>query len=181
MQRISMISEDAEGPDGIVGRIRARRGGKLLKMDRIMLHSRPFSAGWNVFLGAVDNELNLAQRLREFVMCVVGVLNRADYQVLSHASKFIAAGGTRKQLEALSDISVAMRDEVLFDVVERAVLRLTFEMTRNVEVTNEALVQARATMQSERELVELIGVIATYNMVSRLVVAFGLGNEDGQL
>jgi alkylhydroperoxidase family enzyme len=42
------------------------------------------------------------------------------------------------------------------------------------------LAAARASLPGDRELVELIGVIATYNMVSRFLVATGVTMEGEQ-
>jgi alkylhydroperoxidase family enzyme len=180
MIRISYVPANDQGPEQIVGPIRSRRGGNLLKMDRIMLHSAPFAAAWNVFFGAINNELVLDRKIREFIMCAIAALNHAGYEMLSHAPKFIAAGGTRDQLDALGDVEVAVQDEKLFDPAERAILRLAVEMTRNIEVAPATFAAAQAAVGTERELVELIGVIAAYNMVSRFVVAIGL-EDDGHL
>jgi alkylhydroperoxidase family enzyme len=51
---------------------------------------------------------------------------------------------------------------------------LTFAMTREIRVAPAVLAAARASLPDERELVELIGVIASYNMVSRFLVATGV-------
>jgi len=52
-------------------------------------------------------------------------------------------------------------------------------MTREVAVPPLVLAAARAALPGERELVELVGVIAAYNMVSRLLVATGV-TMDGE-
>lgn len=46
-------------------------------------------------------------------------------------------------------------------------------MTRHVKVRDETFAAVRAHL-SERETVELIGVVAAYNMVSRFLVATGI-------
>jgi hypothetical protein len=80
MPRIQYRSADIENPKEIVSSIRARRGGALLNLDRMLLHSPPFAKGWNEFLRG--NGLTLAPKLRELAICGVAVLNNAEYEFL---------------------------------------------------------------------------------------------------
>jgi AhpD family alkylhydroperoxidase len=165
----------------LVTRIRARRGGGLLNLDRHLLKSPPFAAGWNAHLGAVRNELSLSPKLRELAICAVAVLNGADYELAHHAPELLRAGGSSDQLEALKTLNP--RDELPcgFDAVEQAVLRLSVEMTREVKVSNATFERARTALGDERQLVELVGIIATYNMVSRFLVALEVDLESPEL
>jgi alkylhydroperoxidase family enzyme len=64
---------------------------------------------------------------------------------------------------------------LLFDDGERAVMRLTLEMTRDVQVRDATFERAREALGgTTRAITEMIGVIATYNMVSRFLVALEL-------
>jgi alkylhydroperoxidase family enzyme len=47
-------------------------------------------------------------------------------------------------------------------------------MTKNVKVSDATFAAAREALGSDKLLVELAGVIAAYNMVSRFLVAFEL-------
>src|SRR5690606_15711496 len=47
MPRIPYQPEDLAEPAEVVDAIRRRRGGKLLELDRMLLHSAPLAAGWN--------------------------------------------------------------------------------------------------------------------------------------
>jgi alkylhydroperoxidase family enzyme len=117
----------------------------------------------------------------ELIMCVVGELNNAPYETFSHSPRFLAAGGTQAHLNALSDLPRAIEDTKLFDTQERAALRLTTEMTNNVRASAATFEEARLAMTDLTELVDLVGLIATYNVVSRSVVAFDIQVSDGQL
>jgi AhpD family alkylhydroperoxidase len=164
----------------LVARIRARRGGTLLNLDRLLLRSPPFAQGWNTHLGAVRHELSLSARLRELAVCAVAVLNDADYELQQHAPELVRAGGTAAQLEELAQLGrVTQVPEELaaFDAVERAVLQLTLEMTRHVRVSDTTFDRVRAALGDDRQIVELVGVIATYNMVSRFLVALDIDLE----
>ena len=80
MPRIPYVPEDIQEPADVVSAVRARRGGKLISLDRMLLHSPPLAAGWNTFLGAVRTGLLVDPKLRELAMCVVAVLNGAEYE-----------------------------------------------------------------------------------------------------
>jgi len=179
MPRIAYQSEDLAEPAALVAAIRARRGGRLLHLDRMLLHSPPLAAGWNGFLKAVRSELTLDPRLRELAMCAVASLNGAYYEFHHHAPEFLRAGGTPAQADALRQPEAALLGADVFDGPALAALRLTIEMTRHVAVDDATFDAAHAAL-GDRGMVELVGVIATYNMVSRFLVALGIEPEaDG--
>ncbi|MBP8306878.1 MAG: carboxymuconolactone decarboxylase family protein [Burkholderiaceae bacterium] len=173
MPRIPYVPEDIQEPADVVSAVRARRGGKLISLDRMLLHSPPLAAGWNTFLGAVRTGLLVDPKLRELAMCVVAVLNGAEYEFTQHAPLYLKAGGSEAQMQALRDPQAACADSALFDALQRATMALTIEMTRSVHVSDATFANVRAHL-SERETVELVGVIAAYNMVSRFLVATGI-------
>jgi alkylhydroperoxidase family enzyme len=168
---------DLAGPADLINPIRARRpGGKLLNLDRILLHSPPFARGWNSMFGAIRNQLSLSPKLRELAIVAIGVLNKADYEYAQHEPDFLKAGGIKEQLGALADVPAALDNTKLFDDAERATLALTYEMTRNITVADATMKRVRAILP-DPQVVELAGTIAGYNMVSRFVVAIGIELE----
>ncbi len=176
MPRVPYVASDLTEPRAIVEAVRARRGGSLLNLDRMLLHSPEMAAGWNAHLGAIRTQLQLSAKLRELAMCVVAVLNRADYEFHHHAPEFLKAGGTPGQLEALRDPQRAQVNDALFDATERAALAVAIEMTLAVTVSD-ASFEALARALPARERVEFVGTVATYNMVSRFLVALEVGPE----
>lgn len=182
MPRIPYQPADLAEPAAIVDAIRTRRGGGLLNLDRMLLQSPAFARGWNAFLGEVRTGLSLSPKLRELAMCVVAVINGADYEFMHHAPEFIKAGGNAKQVEALKQddlehLSEQVVKDRVFDAEELATIALTFEMTSHVQVSDETFAAVRAALPDNQHVVELVGVIATYNMVSRFLVALGVEPE----
>ena len=169
--------DEQAGPKELVDAIRARRpGGKLLNLDRMLLNSPNFAKGWNGMFAAIRGQLSLPAKLRELPIMAIAVLNKADYEWAQHESEFLKAGGTKEQLAALRDIGAAMRNDKLFDEPERATLTLTDEMTRKIKVSDATMKRIRRVLPDD-QVVELIGTIAGYNMVSRFVVATGVEPE----
>lgn len=176
MPRIPYKTDAEAGPPELVASIRKRRGGRLGALDRILLYSPPFAAGWGELLGRVRSELEVPMALRELAMCAVAVLNGADYELHHHGPIFLSCGGTQAQLDALRDLPAI--DATRFDATQQAVLRLALEMTRQVKVGDTTFEAARRALGSDRHVFEMIGVIAAYNMVSRILVAIGVQAND---
>ena len=171
MARIPYVSADLAEPREIVDAVRKRRGGTLLNLDRMLLHSPE-----NAYLGAVRCRLSLSPRLRELAMCIVAVINGAEYEFIHHAPVFIEAGGTQAQVDAMRDPDRAAADTALFDDTDRAALAVAIAMTRSVKVPDAAFDALKARLP-ERELVEFVATVAAYNMVSRFLVAMGVEPE----
>ena len=169
--------EDIQDPFDLVDAIRTRRGGKLLNLDRMLLHSPAFATGWNRFLGAVRNDLKIPAKLRELAICTVAILNDAEYEFMQHSPEFLKAGGTKAQLTALQQIDPSAPNSLLFDATERVVIQLSVEMTQSVRVDDATMASIKEVLGNDQHLVELVGIIATYNMVSRYLVALGIEPE----
>jgi alkylhydroperoxidase family enzyme len=174
--RIPYLPADLSEPAAIVDAIRARRGGTLLNLDRLLLYSPEVASGWNQHLGAIRTRMSLNPRLRELAMLVVAILNRAPYEFVHHAPVFLQAGGTQAQLDALADPDRASVREDLFDETERAALAVAISLTREVRIDDDNFERLRSRLD-ERELVEYVITVAAYNMVSRILVAFRVEPE----
>lgn len=169
--------EQQRVPADLVAAIRARRAnGQLLNLDRMLLHSPPIARGWNVYMGAIRKDLDISPILRELAICAVAKLNRAEYEWVQHAPELLAAGGTQLQLDALQDIDNAPENATVFSALERLVLNLTEQMCRNIEVRADTMTALRSHLP-DRQVAEIVGVIAAYNMVSRYLVALQIGPE----
>jgi alkylhydroperoxidase family enzyme len=177
MSRIPYKPADVREPKDIVASIRARRGGRLLNLDRLLLYSPAFAVGWNAHLRAVRTELSVPAKLRELAVCRVAALTGADYEFHHHAPEFSAAGGTAAQIDALRRPNMTESDMAFFNAAERAVIGLATEMTRDVQVSDATFATVRAALPNEQQVIELIGIIATYNMVSRFLVALDIEFE----
>jgi alkylhydroperoxidase family enzyme len=177
MPRLPYKPDAAAGPEEIVAAIRERRGGTLLHLDRQLLYSPALAVAWNQMMGTVRNRLDVPPRLREIAICVVATINRAPYEFHHHAPLLLAAGGSEAQVEALRDVDTALTRADLFDRAELATLRLALEMTRSVQVADATFAEARTALADDTRLVELVATIASYNMVSRVIVALGIEPE----
>ncbi|WP_298672515.1 carboxymuconolactone decarboxylase family protein [uncultured Sphingomonas sp.] len=150
--------------------MKARRpNGELIGIDRVLLKSFPLATGWNGLLGRVRAEFALSLEYRELIMCRVAVLNRAEFEWNVHRPAYLAAGGSEKKCDALRRDGI----DPLFDDEERALLTLTDQSTRNVEVEAKVIDNLRNRF-GEQQTVEAVATVAAYNMVSRFLVALAI-------
>ena len=172
-----LADDDKAGPADLLAAIRSRRpGGKLLNLDRMLLHSPNFAKGWNGMFAAIRGQLALPGNLRELPIMAIAVLNKADYEWAQHEPEFLKVGGTKEQLAALKELKA---DPKVFDAKELAALQLTIEMTRDVQPKQATIDKVRSLLP-DQQVVELVGTIAGYNMVSRFLLATGVELEATQ-
>jgi alkylhydroperoxidase family enzyme len=169
--------ESAPRDPELIKAVLARRGGKLINLDRALLWSEPLARGWNTYVGAVRRELSVSPRLKEIAICTVACETGAEYEFTHHWPEYVKAGGDDALRPHIQDPDSATTD-TRFDDDERLAIRYALTMTRNVRVPDSLfrLVSARFSTQ---EIVELTAAIATYNMVARILVALDV-NPDAR-
>jgi 4-carboxymuconolactone decarboxylase len=154
----------------VAERIRSRRGGALRPVDEMLLHSPPVADGWNSLLGAVRGATTLSDGVRELVVMRVAALNGAEYEWRAHTEAAAAAGLSVAQTAALRQAALP---DSRFDELQRAVLALADAMTNEIKVPA-GLFAKLSVMFDSRQLLELVTMVAAYNMVTRFVVALDL-------
>jgi len=156
----------------LVERIKRERGGRMLNLYRMLLHSPPMAEGWLTFFTAVRQKGVLSGRHRELAILRIAVINGADYEFKAHVPFALKEGLAQAQLDA---IRAGRTPDGLTDA-DRAVLAYADSMTRQVHVPEEVFAQVRKELP-ERELVELTVTIAGYNCVSRFLEAIQVDHE----
>ncbi len=153
-------------------RIKAERGGRMLNLYRMLLHSPPVADGWRSLLTAVRQQCRLSGRYRELAILRVAVLNRANYEFDAHVPFALKEGFSKPDLDAVRE----GREPTGFTEADRAVLAYTDAMTRQIEVPKAVFTAVRKHF-GDRELVELTAAIGAYNLVSRFLVALEVDHE----
>lgn len=172
MARIDYADIEADRVKPIVERIVAERG-QMLHIYRMLLHSPAVSEGWLAMMTSIRQRCALKGSLRELVIMRIAQLNGARYEAEQHRAYALREGVSEAQLAELEN----WRESALFDETARAVLGYTDAMTREVKVPDAVFADVRARFDSER-LIELTATIASYNMVSRFLVALQVEGSD---
>jgi AhpD family alkylhydroperoxidase len=156
----------------IAARIKAERGGRMLNLYRMLLHSPAVADGWRTLLTAIRQQCRLPGRYRELAILRVAVLNGADYEFRAHVPFALKEGLTEAQLDEMKKDFVPQG----LTEADRAVLDYTDAMTRSIRVT-ESIFAAVRRYCSERDMVELTATIAAYNLVSRFLEALEVDHD----
>ena len=157
----------------LVDRIVAERG-SVPHLYQMLMHSPPLATGWLELMTQVRQKLELDGGLRELVIMRIAHLNGAPYEADQHAPIALKEGVHQEQLDSLADWRSAPHR---YTPLQQSVLSLCDAMTRDIHVAP-GMVQAVRDALGERQLVELVGTIASYNMVSRFLEALQIHSDD---
>ncbi|MDB5881530.1 MAG: hypothetical protein JWP43_1408 [Ramlibacter sp.] len=146
--------------------------GKLHNLYRMLLNSPPVAQGWLDFLTAIRQKCTLSAHVRELAILRIAVINKADYEFISHVPFALKAGLSQPQIDAIK----AWEPSTLFSEADRAVLAYTDSMTRDVHVTDAVFAPIKQHF-NPREVTELTATIAAYNLVSRFLEALEIDPE----
>jgi alkylhydroperoxidase family enzyme len=143
---------------------------------RALLNSAPIAEGWEKMLSAVRNRTQIPAQLRELAILRVGRLSRAAYEVFQHERIAREAGVAEEKIAALRDATI---EAPAFSDNEKAVLRYTDDVVRNVKASDKTLKAVQAFL-TPGAVVELTLTIGYYMMVCRLLETTGVEGEEGQ-
>lgn len=178
----------------VTARIRQRRGGKLIALDGVLLHSPEFADGWNSMLGAVRGASTLPADVRELAILRVASRNGADYEWAAHEPVARAAGLGDEQIAAIrvggpaadgqaaggadGQVAGGAAGGAVLSPAQWAALAYADAMTVHVAVPDMVFGAVREHFD-ERQVLELTVTVAAYNMVSRVLVALDVrAGED---
>ena len=174
MARVSLIDEKNHPElSGLIAKIRGARGGRLLNIYRMMLHSPAIASGWFELNQAVRTQTGVDGQSRELAVMRVAILNGVDYILRAHGPTYAAKEGlTPAQVDALAD----WNSSALFSDKQRALLAYVDAMTRDIDVPDAVFGRLRKHY-SERQTVELTMLIGAYNMHTRVLKALKIDPE----
>ncbi|KAF8578247.1 hypothetical protein K439DRAFT_1639020 [Ramaria rubella] len=180
MPRIPYVFPEV-GESPIADKIRERRDGKLRVLDGMLLNAPPIASGYNSLMAAVRTESTLEGGVREALMLRVAALNSAAYEWIAHEPIGRAAGLTDEQIAAIRDVSYVRSSEPrpppspVLSPVLAAALAYTDAMTVTVKVPQEVFDALKIHLDN-RKMFEVTATIASYNMVSRILVAMDVND-----
>jgi alkylhydroperoxidase family enzyme len=142
-----------------------------LNVFRMVASAETAFRPWLAFGGALLSSLQLDARVRELTILRVACLSGAEYEWVQHVPIALAVGVTEDQVAAVD--RGELDSDALSDA-ERAALRFTTEVVRDVRASDEALAALADAGLSPREVVELLLVIGQYMMVARVAETAGI-------
>ncbi|GAA6018659.1 hypothetical protein JCM10207_008999 [Rhodosporidiobolus poonsookiae] len=170
----------AKGTSVVGDAIRERRGARgLTPLDQTLLNAPEIANGWNTLLGAVRNRNSLPDDIRELMILRVAARNSATFEWIHHAHVGTDAGLTTQQLTVIRDTATPLpfpSSPAPLSAFQAAALRFADASTYNVTVPQARIDELKEYLKDDQQLLEATAVVATYNMVSRLLVTLDVGD-----
>lgn len=130
-------------------------------------------------MGAIRTKNSLPDDIREIAICRPALINKAWFEWNAHAPILVkSAGFTEEKLAVVQQLHPTSKGAL--DDRQWAVLRYADAMTRDVTVLQALFDEVKATGFSEQEMVEITATVASYNMVSRFLVALDVGEANSK-
>jgi alkylhydroperoxidase family enzyme len=135
--------------------------------------------GWNSLLGAIRTKTSLPPSIREIAICRPALINQAWFEWNAHAPILLkSVGFTEAKLKIVQQLHPTAQGEL--NDQEWAVLLYADEMTRNVKVDDKTFERLRNVGFNEKGIVEITATVASYNLVSRFLVALDVGEQNAK-
>ncbi|MGH7795607.1 MAG: carboxymuconolactone decarboxylase family protein [Candidatus Binatia bacterium] len=174
MARVPLINE-TDHPElaRSMAKIKDARGGRLINIYRLMLHSPALADAWFDLNQAVRYGTAIDGQSRELAVIRVAILNDVEYVQRAHGPAYaLKEGLTPEQVSAIAN----WQGSNLFSDPQRALLAYTDAMTREIDVPESVFGGLREHF-SERQTVELTMLIGAYNMLTRFLKALKVDPE----
>ena len=174
MARVPLIDEkDHPELAGTIAKIKGARGGRLINIYRLMLHSPALATAWFELNQAVRYGTAVDGQSREIAVIRTAILNGVEYVQRAHGPAYaLKEGLTVAQVNAIA----SWHGSNLFTPEQRALLAYTDAMTREIAVPEEIFAELRRHF-TERQAVELTMLIGAYNMLTRFLSALKVDPE----
>jgi 4-carboxymuconolactone decarboxylase len=174
MARVPLI-EETEHPElaDSIAKIKGARGGRLINIYRLMLHSPTLANAWFELKQAVRYGTQIDGQSRELAVIRVALLNDEEYVQRAHGpANALKEGLTPEQVAAVAN----WQSSKLFSDQQRALLAYTDAVTREINVPDAVFADVRKHF-SERQTVEMTMLIGAYNMLTRFLQALQVDPE----
>jgi alkylhydroperoxidase family enzyme len=169
LDREDLQLEDQDIYDGL-----AAKRGSVINLFRVLAHAPELLRRLLTYSDYLRHGLNLDPSLRELAILTVGRVCRVDYEFTHHWRIASGIGLSKEKLEALG----AWERAAVFTDAERAVIRYAEEVTRDIRVRDETFNALRRFLDA-RQIVELVEVVAYYNMIVRILEPLNVELEPG--
>jgi alkylhydroperoxidase family enzyme len=126
---------------------------------------------------AILTKQKLSAARRELVILAVGRIEGGIYEFAQHIPIALAAGCSEEQVAALEK---ARFDDPAFDEAQKALLRLTREVTLDVKASEAAMEDAKKHFDTQ-EIVEIVCTIGFYMTIARLTETTGIEIDAGRV
>jgi alkylhydroperoxidase family enzyme len=172
MARIEYPDVDGLETGDLVARIAHERGGQVINLYRMLLHSPPVAEGWRALGTAIRTESSLDDRSRELAICLVARLTGSAYEWTPRPDR--RPGGSRRagtrRAAALAGPRRLLGARLGRPGVDRG--------RHGRPAADRHVLRAAREVLDDRELVELTATAGFYACVARFVLALDVDDDE---
>lgn len=174
MARVSFLGKEQAAPQ-----VRERfqkmedNGFRILNLYKVVAHCPEVGVNFLRLGNAILFKGTVPPNLRELAILRVGNIYQAKYEFTQHIPIALRTGLKQEQIDDLPNWESSGK----FNQQERAVLRYTDEVTKNIRVKDDTFSAVRSFL-SEEGIVELTTAIGYYGMVCRILEALQIELES---
>ena len=174
MTRVSILRNEQVAPAirEIFQKIEAN-GSRVNNIFRVMAHCPRVGLYFLRMANSILYKGAVPPNLRELAILRVGIICQAKYELTHHVPTALGTGIKQEQIDVLPDWEKSEK----FVEQERAVLRYTDEVTKNIRVKDDTFAAVKNFM-NEEGIVELTATIGYYAMVCRILEALQIELES---
>ena len=174
MARISFLEKE-QAPPQMRERFQQMvdNGFRILNLYKVMAHCPEVGINFLRLGNAILFKGTVPPSLRELAILRVGIISQAKYEFTQHIPIALRTGLKQEQIDDLPNWESSGK----FNQQERAVLRYTDEVTKNILVKDDTFAAIRGFL-SEEGIVELTTAIGYYGMVCRILEAIQVELES---
>ena len=175
MARVPMLTNEQAPPEirEMFQKIEAR-GFRVINLFRVMAHSPKVGIYFLRLGNAILFKGAVPTNLRELAILRVGQINGAHYEYSQHVPIALREGVRQDQIDSMAK----WENSAHFNEQEKAILRYTDEVTKNVRVKDETFAAVRRFL-NEEGMVELTTTIGFYGMACRILEVFQIELDEG--
>ena len=148
-------------------------GFRILNLYKVMAHCPEVGLNFLRLGNAILFKGIVPPNLRELAILRVGNIYQAKYEFTQHIPIALRTGLRQEQIDDLPNWESSGK----FSQQERAVMRYTDEVTKNIRVKDDTFAAVRSFL-SEEGIVELTTAIGYYGMVCRILEALQVELES---
>ena len=174
MARVGLLNKEQAAPEiREMFQKMEKNGSRILNIFKVMAHCPQVGYHFLRLGNSILFKGTVPPTLRELAILRVGQINQAKYEWTHHVPNALRMGVREEQIDALND----WENSEKFNEQERAVLRYTDEVTKNIRVKDDTFAGVRSFL-SEEGVVELTTTIGYYGMVCRILEALQIELES---
>ena len=176
MARVGLLNKEQAAPEiREIFQEMEKKESRVLNVFKVMAHCPQVGYHFLRLGNSILFKGTVPPTLRELAILRVGQINQAKYEWTHHVPVALRMGVRQEQIDALHD----WENSGNFNEQERAVLRYTDEVTKNIRVKDDTFAGVRSFL-NEEGIVELTTTIGYYGMVCRILEALQIEVESPQ-